>query len=192
MVEIDKQLIGISKLDTAKRELEHSIRLFFYNVDVVVIHLLAATAHQVLSDLGKRNGIKSFIRQFASEYIKEERREEANRALNKALNFFKHADNDPEDILKFNPENSELFILDAIGMYQLLTSELTGLMVAFRAWFFIKHPGAATSKEIEVAAKGALTALGKTASAGNRPAFLTFAEEFEKLRAARLVQGPVM
>jgi len=188
-MEADKRSVGISKLDTAKRELEHAIRLFFYNGDVVVIHLLAATSHEILSDLGKRSKVQGFIGKFASDYIKKEKREEAYRALNKALNFFKHADSDPDEVLKFNPESSELFILDAIEMYQMMTSEITGLMVAFRAWFFIKHPGATNNEEVAAAAKGVLTALGKIASADNRLAFLAFAEEFERLKYQGLVKN---
>jgi hypothetical protein len=32
------EFVGISKIDAAKRELEHSIRLFFSQGDIVVIH----------------------------------------------------------------------------------------------------------------------------------------------------------
>jgi len=44
----DNKFVGLSKLDVAKRELEHAIRLFLNYGDIVVVHLAACAAEEIL------------------------------------------------------------------------------------------------------------------------------------------------
>lgn len=97
----ETKYIYVSKLDAARRQLEHAIRLYFRHGDVVVIHTLTSAAHQILRDLGKAQGVKSIMHDEGMELIKPERRDEVRKIYAKAENFFKHADRDPEEQLKF-------------------------------------------------------------------------------------------
>jgi len=166
--------VNISKLDVAKRELEHSIRLFFSCGDIIVIHLVSSAAQEVLSDLGKESGTVS-ISTYTQKHVKKDKQEFVLRKLRQANNFFKHADKDPNELLKFNPETSEFIIWDSVNLYQSLTKEITGLMMAFRLWFFAKHSDLLIEREV----KEAFKLVGAQLDTGNRPLFLELAADFE-------------
>lgn len=55
-------------------------------------------------------------------------------------NFFKHADRDPDSLLDFNPEATEVFILDAVVTYESLTQEIAPILSTFKAWIFLQEP----------------------------------------------------
>ncbi len=166
--------VNISKLDVAKRELEHSIRLFFSYGDIIVIHLVASAAQRVLSDMGKESGIIS-TRAYIKRYVKKDKQSYVLRKFSQAYNFFKHADKDSNELLKFNPESSEFIIWDSVNLYQSLTSEITGLMMAFRLWFFTKHSDLLLEEEV----KKAFELVGTQLDIGNRSSFLELATDFE-------------
>jgi hypothetical protein len=130
--------VGLSKLDVAKRELEHSIELFFNYGDFVIIHLSSCAAQEILSGIGKASNVTS-MRSEMKKYVKPEKLKYVQQKINEPYNFFKHANTDPDKLLKFSPTSSEFNIWDCINMYQQLTHEITGLMTAFRLWFYMKH-----------------------------------------------------
>ncbi|MDP8260201.1 MAG: hypothetical protein P9L96_04270 [Candidatus Gygaella obscura] len=119
----------ISKLDASKRQLETAISLFFKEADPVSIHTLTAAAHQILMDLAKLKGIKSFIKD--PIMIRKEYQRMYLQKVNEAENFFKHAENDSHSLLKFNPEETEFLLLDAVNMYMQSTKELPEDMVIY-------------------------------------------------------------
>ena len=51
MTETNKKFINLSKLDVAKRELEHAIKLFFNHGDFVIIHLSVCASEEILSGI---------------------------------------------------------------------------------------------------------------------------------------------
>lgn len=133
--------VHISKLEAAKRQLEYAVENFFKNGDIVVTHTLIAASHQILSDLGKKQGLKkSFVMDWS--LIREERRKELEVALRDAQNFFKHADreNDEKKALDFSSEESEFLILDACMFYRALTDKITPRIVLFKNWMRSKRP----------------------------------------------------
>jgi hypothetical protein len=171
------KFINVSKLDIAKRELEHAIRLFFNYGDFVIIHLTICSAENMLSGIGKASGVTS-IKMRLRDSIKPNKQRYVMSKLNAPYNFFKHADHDPGKLLKFNPESSEFTIWDCINMYQQLTGEITGLMFAFRGWFLLKHNDILTDqKQAE-----AVEELGKNLSTQDRTSFLKIADTFESQR----------
>jgi hypothetical protein len=58
----NRPTLKVSKTDAAKRQLETAIRLWFFSADPVSIHTLAAAAHQILHDLGKKRGVPTALR----------------------------------------------------------------------------------------------------------------------------------
>ena len=131
--------IQISKLDAATRQLDTAIRLWFYSGDPVSIHTLAAAAHSVLHDVAKHQGKTSMLKDICS-FFRPEKHKEIRDLLNEAQNFFKHADKDPHGLLAFNPEVTEIFILDAIFTYEALTGHLVALFGTFKTWMLLHHP----------------------------------------------------
>ena len=71
----DIKFIHISKLDAARRELEHAIKLFFNYGDVVIVHLVSCSAEAILSGIGSKQGIVSLKLRLKNDRKKEKQRE---------------------------------------------------------------------------------------------------------------------
>ena len=132
--------MDILKLEAAKRQLDTAIKLYFKDDDPVSIHTLTAAAHQILIDLAKPEGTKSILKDQILILIKKEYQSKYLSAINEAENFFKHAEKDPGALLKFNPEQTDFLLFDAVEMYMRLSKESTQDMSIYRAWFLLKHP----------------------------------------------------
>jgi hypothetical protein len=130
--------IQISKLDAATRQLETAIRLWFYSGDPVSIHSLSAAAHTVLHDVAKHQGKTSILKDMS--FFRPEKHKEIRDIFNKPQNFFKHADEDPDELLEFNPQVTEIFMLDALLTYEGLTGHLVALFGTFKSWMLLHHP----------------------------------------------------
>lgn len=133
--------LKISKLDAAKRQLEVAIRLYFHFGDPVAIHTLTAAAYNVLKDINSHRGGEQVLMkaQLAKEFIRPEYQKEFIKKLNEAENFFKHANSDPEAVLKFKPRQSEFLLWEAVEIYQRLTGEITPFLHAYRGWFMMHN-----------------------------------------------------
>lgn len=132
--------IKISKLDAAKRQLETAIRLYFNDADPVSIHTLAAAAHGILADINKHNnGHPMLVSDFL---VKTEYKKEIRRKMSEAKNHFKHADQNPEAVIDFNPDVNETYIFDAGTKYHELTGESVLYFKIFNAWFASGRPQA--------------------------------------------------
>ena len=134
------EVVHISKLDAAKRQLEFAIENFFKNGDIVVTHTLTAASHQILSDIGKKKGLKkSFVMDWS--LIREEMQKELEITIREAQNFFKHAKGkaDEKKVLEFSPEQSEFLILDACIFYGTLTNKIIPHIVLFEGWMRCKY-----------------------------------------------------
>lgn len=136
-----KKKLKISKLDAAKRQLETVIRLYFSNGDPVSIHTLTAAAYNVIRDLNAKRGGEPLILKDQFLYrIKEGHEQEVRRKINEAENFFKHAERDHEATLDFNPDQSEMLILEACSVYYKLSGEFPPLFKLYQVWFITNHP----------------------------------------------------
>jgi hypothetical protein len=136
---MDKKLT-ISKIDAAKRQLETVIRLYFSNGDPVSIHTLTAAAYNVIRDINKkRGGQPLLVKEQFLDYIREGHEKEVMDIINAAENFFKHAGRDHEATLDFNPDQSELLILEACSVYYKLSGEFPPLFKLFQGWYIANH-----------------------------------------------------
>ncbi len=128
-----EEILRLSKLDVAKRQLETAIKLYFNDDDPVSIHTLACAAHGILSDLNKKyNGDPMILSDYV---ISDEYKTEWNKRIKKPQNYFKHADKDTEENIDFVPEVTQYFIFDAISKYQEITGEIIFYFAIFRGWF---------------------------------------------------------
>ncbi len=128
----------ITKLESARRQLETAVKLYFNDAEPVSIHTLTCASHEILAELNAKRGEGPAI--MSDHMIKEPYKKEYRNMLVQAKNFFKHADRDPGDTLEFNPEVNEYFLLDACEQYEIATSEKVPSFIAFRAWFHSKRP----------------------------------------------------
>ena len=137
---MEKAILPVSKFDAARRQLETAIRLYFFQGDPISIHTLASAAAQILQDLSKhRGGAPMLFREaFLQRYFRPERQPEIKKTLAAAENFFKHADRDPETVLRFRVGQTELVLLEAVEAYDKLTSESAPLLAVYRIWFMIE------------------------------------------------------
>lgn len=127
----------VSKLDAAKRQLECAISLYFNEKDPVSIHTLTCAAYNVLRTL---NGSRVWMTQDnLHEHIVPGKEKLARELFRKPENFFKHADRDPEEILDFNPDGSEIPLFEACQVYRALTGESPEKMIAYNVWFKTKY-----------------------------------------------------
>jgi hypothetical protein len=125
----------LSKVEVARRQLETAINMYFNDGEPVSIHTLVTAAFEVLRDINSsRNGSPMFTDPNASVVVPSEKKGVARQALRKAQNFFKHADEDPDGVLDFNPEATAFYILDAVEKYRELNGENPPIMRVFALW----------------------------------------------------------
>ncbi|MDO8795450.1 MAG: hypothetical protein Q7J25_12600 [Vicinamibacterales bacterium] len=127
----------VSKLDTARRQLETAIRLYFSEADPVSIHTLMSAAYQVLMDINRIQGGSPMIKDAIPTWVRPDATKEARDRLNEAANFFKHADRDHDEVLEFSLAPTELLLYDAVRKYRELTGELVPVLAVYDAWFWI-------------------------------------------------------
>jgi hypothetical protein len=147
LIATEPQIQKLSKLDAAKRQLVEAIRLHFERRDAVAVHLLAASALQVISDIAGSRGVSGIIKN--NPRVREDKRAEFDRLMNKAVNFMKHADRDADGVLEFRPEVTEFYILDAILVLQTLREQIPWACRVYAAWFGTKHPDLLNDEEIK-------------------------------------------
>ena len=133
--------LTISKLDSAKRQLEIAIKLYFNFDDPVSIHTLTAAAYNLLRDINKyRSNDPLFVKEWLPKnLIKPEKKKEFIKLMNEAENFFKHADRDSEGTYTFRPRQTEILLWDAVETYKKLTGEMTPLIGLYRGWFMMHN-----------------------------------------------------
>ena len=135
------KVIRVSKLDGARRQLDGAIQLWFSDGDPVAIHTLVCAAHQIIEDLNKKRGdISVHLEEIARKTFGPESLEDVLRQIKGPMTFFKHANRDPDNILEFNPDLSELFILLAIKGIALLGERMSGFQFAALFWTMIHNP----------------------------------------------------
>ena len=150
----NNQKIKISKLEAAKRQLSTAISLWLRSDDPVSIHTLTTAALRILYDLGKKQGLAATLYDLPGVY--EYKKRELRQLFNRPENFFKHADEDPTDVLDFNPDSTEMYMLDAVCLYEKLSGQLHLIFSCFKAWMFINNPDAIDDKAAadEIKARG--------------------------------------
>lgn len=130
--------IKISKTDAARRQLETAIKIFFTEGDSVSVHTLASASSDILKDISKKTKKKTIHTELV-EVILPDKKQEVLDIVNKPKQFFKHASRDHLEILDFYPSVNEYTLFIAVQAYASLCGEVTAPMMAFRAYFYMKH-----------------------------------------------------
>jgi len=137
---MDIEVHWIDKLDIVSRQIKEAVRLFFEQRDIVVIHTIVASAHQILIDLGKSKGVESAVKNTAA--LKGDEIQSFLRSINYPYNFLKHADRDLDAKINIGPLERFMqdFIMDAIVMLQRLCGDIPIEAKFFWFWFVSKYP----------------------------------------------------
>jgi hypothetical protein len=132
--------ILISKIDSARRQLETAIKFFFADGDFVSIHALSYAAFTIARNLSDRTRSPESFKKWLGEHFHESHHQEMFRRINEAGNFLKHADRDPKAILEYIPNQYEIFMALAMKEYEAITHEMALPMHVFKVWFLMNHP----------------------------------------------------
>lgn len=133
--------IQISKIESARRQIECALTLYFHSGDAVSIHTLAAAGYNLLNDLLKHRDVKesSLWKTLLNEIVALEHHAKVSAKFRETENYFKHADRDAEKELSFAPFISEFILLDGIEVYRALTGEIPPIFEVFRRWWELQN-----------------------------------------------------
>jgi len=134
----------ISKIDAACRQLNTAIKLWFADGDLVSIHTLACSAHQIVHDINQQKGGRDLI--YDSLVIKDEYRCEANRIFKHPYNFFKHANKDASGTIELKPSLTEFFMLFTSLGLEILGEPADDIRAAFNIYYGLRNPEHLTDK----------------------------------------------
>ncbi|MGO9611348.1 MAG: hypothetical protein ACLPT4_17160, partial [Verrucomicrobiia bacterium] len=71
------------------------------------------------------------------KFVKDEHRSYVRKKLRDPRNFFKHAEDDPDGELEFNPEANNEHLYFTCLSYHLLTGERIPKLLLFGFWFLV-------------------------------------------------------
>lgn len=134
-------VIQLTKLDAARRQLQTAISLYFSSADEVSAHALAAAALNALTDLARHARKQSTLSldTLLGDYVQPQHHKSVRDKVRAPENFFKHADRDPDAQITFNPRVTECWLLQAVDTYQVLDNTKNPVFQAFKAWWLIQH-----------------------------------------------------
>lgn len=108
------ELPALTKLDVAQREINAAVNMTFAGGDPVAICVLASAARAIVGALCEIADASSFKKEL-QDFQPEMSDRAYYKAANKAWNFFKHADQDPEDVLEgFKPDDADSILFTAV------------------------------------------------------------------------------
>lgn len=137
--------LEIAKIDAAGTQIETAIDLYFCQNDIISIHTLAFAATNVLRDYCAKKGLgeSMLLDKFVNSFPEKDRKEIWNRVV-RAGNFFKHANQDTDDVLEFSEDAANFFLLESIQLFQKARNRPTLKMQAFRLYFvWVLYPESA-------------------------------------------------
>lgn len=131
----------ISKLESARQQLDTAIWLYFNRDEPVSVHTLTIAAYDVIRGVNqKAHGPPMIVKDLFVEVVKPENQKLFRNKVNEAANFFKHADRDASASIEFGPRQTEFLLIDAICQYSLLANASTNLFWLFYMWFAFHYP----------------------------------------------------
>jgi hypothetical protein len=136
----EQMKIKVTKIAAARRQLREAIKMWFYDGDVISMHSLACSAHQIIHDINRKKGGRDLI--YDSLLVKDEYRKEWIKIVKSPYNFMKHAENDPDPtgFIEFDQEITEFVILYTCLGLELLGYTHDEMEGAFIIYFMIRRP----------------------------------------------------
>ena len=131
------EVLHISKIEAAQRQLNLAIRLLFAGADAVAVHTLVGAASLLFTDLVERLApAKSWDKQ--AQDANELTTSQYFQIMRKAQNFFKHARDDHDTTLEFDPNDTE-----ALAFWAVMNASELGPMSleaqVYQLWYIASH-----------------------------------------------------
>jgi hypothetical protein len=147
--------IVLNKKDVAQRQLATAIRLFFEKDDSVSIYSLAANAWEIIDVLCNKAGTNSLSNQ-SRENISKTKDLKRNFINSPYRNFFKHADNDFDAILKdFDASKVDSILILAVEDYLRLYLKGPIEFQVYQLWYLAVYKSKIAAEDL----KGILEAI---------------------------------
>ena len=96
----DLPTIELTKIDVAEAHIRTAVRLFFEGCHSVPVYTPANAAREILTSIGEKTGIETVTNSLAKR--KGVTHRSLVRDVKQDANYFKHADRDARDVLRFN------------------------------------------------------------------------------------------
>ena len=119
---IKPQLVKLSKIEAARRQIESAIWLWFVDDDMVSVNTLAASAHRTLVDVANLWGTSAWPSTAA--YLPEPMESRRPITTEDAVGFFKEAKD--EENYEVSEQWTEMHLFDAVMAYTNLVPEHCG------------------------------------------------------------------
>ena len=146
-------VLHFTKVDVARSQLKTAIGLWFHDGDPVSIHALAYAAYEIIHFVSKTKHSRTKQLIFDTLSVKEEYRGKWAKTIKEHANFFKHANNDPDGSIDFNPVLSMMFMMGASAGLRIIDNGLAGKEVlagkeesALALWIVLHRPTWAAAK----------------------------------------------
>lgn len=132
------EIILVSKVDAATRQLETAIHLFFAYGDPVSVHTLVEAAYEIFRVMCESKKMFYVIRN--NDYIRKDKQKEYHDLINEPKNYFKHASFKKKEPLRFNTAITSHFMVDASSMCVRLRGNASPIIQLFIFWYYCKYP----------------------------------------------------
>jgi hypothetical protein len=133
---VKSQIVRLSKIEVARRQIESAIWLWFVDDDIVSVHTLAAAAHRTLVDLANLWGASAWP---ATAAYLPKRTPSRKLRSDDAVTFFN--DVKEEETYELSQQWIELYLFDAVMAYSNLAADRGGsaLMSTFVVRFGVER-----------------------------------------------------
>jgi hypothetical protein len=140
---VDDRKLYISKVSAARRQLDTAIELWFLDKGEVCVQTLVGAAYQIIHDINQKKGAVHDLL-YDSLVVKDEYRSKWVAIIKNPVNFFKHADNDPDAIVEFNPVSSLLFMIFCLLGLKAIGERTNDVEDTLTLWITIHEPSLVT------------------------------------------------
>ncbi|MDD3284145.1 MAG: hypothetical protein PHZ07_00955 [Patescibacteria group bacterium] len=183
----------ITKIEASKRQLDCALELFLNDQDIVSIHTLASASQKILLDLKSNKKFKatSLIYDKLLAYVKDDKKSYFITKTRSYQNFFKHADNDPDGILEFNPEMNMYVLLDSILLYEQITNNISFWMGTYKAYFLLSNPELINIESFPESSKSLFTQTNLNHFIGDKKKFIEIMKDIYKIHP-ELIEGELI
>jgi hypothetical protein len=138
-----RRMLKLNKVDVARRQFATALELWFADGDAVAIHTLAMASQEVLSELAKHRRLKHLTTDFLNAVVSKAfsvTEKHVWQLMKAPANFFKHADEDPEAEIEFDPEWNWPVLSLCLMRLLYLVDNLTDLEAAFWVRLHLEQP----------------------------------------------------
>lgn len=128
-------MTSYTKIDVAEAHIKTAVRLFFEDQHPVPIHLLACSAREILTSVGKAKGVETVLEEVARHLNETE--QEVTRKAKAFVNFMKHADRNPAATLRgFSDLDNDSILYFVCQDFGRVAGGMPIEAQVYEAWFY--------------------------------------------------------